>query len=185
MASVPSSGSGAPPPPVWNAQPPEAGIQRYAGFWMRVLAAIIDAIALAILAQIVSFFLPAPPPPPEAPDMDAFAAYMDEIMSPGKLIANTLIAWAYFALQESSSAQASLGKRLLGIRVSAENGARLSLAAASIRAWPMYLANIGWLLAGWLGSLVTLASFVACLSVAFAARKQGLHDKMAGAILTR
>jgi uncharacterized RDD family membrane protein YckC len=101
------------------------------------------------------------------------------------LIADAVIAWAYFALQESSAAQATIGKRLLGIRVSTEDGGRLSLAAASLRAWPLYLPNIAWLMGSWLGGLVSLAAFAACICVAFSSRKQGLHDRMAGAVLTR
>jgi uncharacterized RDD family membrane protein YckC len=158
---------------------------RYAGFWFRVLAAIIDAIALAIAAKIVGLFLPAPPPPPSSSDVDALMAYANALMPSSTLIANAVIAWAYFALQESSAAQATIGKRLLGIRVSTEDGGRLSLATASIRAWPLYLPNIAWLIGSWLGGLVALAAFVACICVAFSDRKQGLHDRMAGAILTR
>ena len=35
-----------------------------------------------------------------------------------------LLVWAYFVFQESSSAQATLGKRMLGIRVSSGPGRR-------------------------------------------------------------
>jgi uncharacterized RDD family membrane protein YckC len=176
MTSVP------PPQPVWDPHPSSV---RYAGFWFRVLAAIIDAIALAIAARIVGLFLPAPPPPPSSDNVDALVAYANALMPASLLIANAVIAWAYFALQESSAAQATIGKRLLGIRVSTEDGGRMSLATASIRAWPLYLPNIAWLVGNWLGGLVALAAFVACITVAFTSRKQGLHDRMAGAILTR
>jgi uncharacterized RDD family membrane protein YckC len=183
MASVPSSGS-APPPPVWEARPPETAV-RYAGFWMRVVAWIVDMIILAIVWQIISFVFPAPPPPPADADPDALWQYWLASLPPDKMAASTLISWAYFALQESSSAQATLGKRLLGIRVATEDGARLSLGAATIRAWPLYLNSASWIFGAWLGGLVTLLAFVACVSVAFTSRKQGLHDKMAGALLTR
>jgi uncharacterized RDD family membrane protein YckC len=184
MASVPNSGSAAPPPPVWDAQPPQASI-RYAGFWMRVLAWIVDAIVLWVLWQIVSLVLPPPPPPPKSADVEVLWRYWLASLPPGKMMASTLISWAYFAFQESSSAQATVGKRLLGIRVSTEDGARLSLGAASIRAWPLYLNSAGWIAGGLVGLLIALASLVACLSVGFTSRKQGLHDKMAGAVLTR
>ncbi len=178
MTSVP------PPQPVWDAQP-SATTVHYAGFWFRVLAAIIDGIALGIAAKIVGLFLPAPPAPPSSDSVDAIMAYANALMPTSLLIADAVIAWAYFALQESSTAQATIGKRLLGIRVSTEDGGRLSLAAASLRAWPLYLPNIAWLVGSWLGGLVGLAAFVACICVAFSDRKQGLHDRMAGAILTR
>ncbi len=174
-----------PPPPVWDAQPPEVLRLRSAGFWLRVLAAIVDGIALAILAKIIDFFLPSPPAPAEFDSVDAIIAYANTATAPVKLIANAALTWAYFALQESSQAEATIGKRLLGIRVTTDEGVRLSLGAASIRAWPMYLPNLAFLAAGWLGWLLGLIGFIACLSVALSVRKQGLHDRMAGAILTR
>ena len=185
MASVPNSGSAAPPPPVWDATPQQAGVVRYAGFWLRVVAWIVDMIALAILWQIISLFFPAPPSPPDSADADVLWQYWLDSLPPGKMLVSTLISWAYFALQESSSAQATVGKRLLGIRVSTEDGARLSIGASTIRAWPLYLNSAGWIADAWLGGLISLLAFVACVSVAFSSRKQGLHDKMAGAVLTR
>ena len=185
MASVPNSGSAAPPPPVWDATPQQAGVVRYAGFWLRVVAWIVDMIALAILWQIISLFFPAPPSPPDNADADVLWQYWLDSLPPGKMLVSTLISWAYFALQESSSAQATVGKRLLGIRVSTEDGARLGIGASTIRAWPLYLNSAGWIADAWLGGLISLLAFVACVSVAFSSRKQGLHDKMAGAVLTR
>jgi len=173
-----------PPAPIWDATSPDATVGRYAGFWLRVLAAIIDGVVLAILSRIVEFFLPSPPPP-QFHDVHALMAYAQAAAPPAKLIANGLIAWAYFAFQESSSAEATIGKRMLGIRVTTEDGNRLSLAGASFRAWPMYLPNAGFLLLPGVGWLIGLGALVSCLVVAFSSRKQGLHDKMAGAILTR
>jgi uncharacterized RDD family membrane protein YckC len=175
-----------PPPPVWDAEPPEVLRLRYAGFWLRVLAAIIDAIVLAILSKIIDFFLPSPPSPPVPFDnFDALLAYANATAAPLKLVANALLVWAYFALQESSQGEGTIGKRLVGIRVTTDEGLRLSLGTASIRAWPMYLPNVAFLAAGWLGWLLFWLGFIACLSVVFSVRKQGLHDRMAGAILTR
>ncbi len=183
MPSVPNSGSAAPPPPVWDARPPETAV-RYAGFWIRVVAAIVDSIALWILWQIVGLFFPAPPSPPADPDLEALVAYIDALMTPAAIAAYAALVWAYFALQESSSAQATLGKRLMGIRVSTEQGARLSLGAATVRSWPMYLPTVALLVGTWLSTLVVLLALVACVAVAFSARKQGLHDRMAGAVVT-
>ena len=38
----------APPPPVWDATPPGAASTGYGGFWIRVVAYILDAILLNI-----------------------------------------------------------------------------------------------------------------------------------------
>jgi uncharacterized RDD family membrane protein YckC len=184
MASVPNSGS-APPPPVWDARPPETAV-RYAGFWVRVVAALVDAIALSIIWWIAELIFPEPLPPlPANPDLEALLGYLNSLTSPGKTVAYALLIWAYFALQESSSAQATVGKRLLGIRVSTEEGARLSLGAATVRTWPIYLPTLASLVGTLLGTMVGLIALVACVAVAFSDRKQGLHDKMAGALLTR
>jgi uncharacterized RDD family membrane protein YckC len=183
MASVPNSGS-APPPPVWDARPPETTV-RYAGFWMRVAAAIVDGIALWILWWIVLLFFPTPLPPlPANPDLEALLGYLNSMTSPGESVGYALLIWAYFVLQESSSVQATLGKRLLGIRVSTEAGARLSLGAATVRTWPIYLPTLATLMGIGLGTLVALIALVSCVAVAFSGRKQGFHDKMAGAVLT-
>jgi uncharacterized RDD family membrane protein YckC len=192
MPSVPNSGPAAPPPPVWDAAPGGTGLARPAGFWLRVVAAIVDGIALLIAWQILAFVIPAPtsvtPPPPGSSPEVLFAYLRALLNAPGPTLPTlitTVLCWAYFVLQETSRAQATLGKRLLGIRVSNADGGRLGLGAATIRTWPMYLHNIAWLISGWLSSFVLVLAFIACVAVAFSSRKQGLHDKMAGAFMTR
>jgi uncharacterized RDD family membrane protein YckC len=186
MPSVPTSGSVPPPPPVWDARPPETAV-RYAGFWIRVVAAIVDSIALWIVWSLILLVLPADPvaPLPENPDFEALIDYANSLISPRQMIVYALIVWAYFAFQESSSAQATLGKRMLGIRVSTENGGRLSLLTATLRAWPIYLPTVAAVAGSSFSTVVGLIAFISCITVAFTARKQGLHDKMAGAVLTR
>jgi uncharacterized RDD family membrane protein YckC len=112
-------------------------------------------------------------------------AYLNSALPLQQIILNTVIVWGYFALQESSSAQATLGKRALGVRVSRLDGGRLDFAKASLRAWPMFLPSAAWLLGYGMGSLVGLAAFVACVTVAFSSRKQGLHDMMAGSLVLK
>jgi uncharacterized RDD family membrane protein YckC len=186
LPSVPTSGSVPPPPPVWEAQPPET-TRRYAGFWLRVVASVVDGIALWIIWSLVLMVLPAEAvaPLPDDPDLEALIEYLNSLVSPRQMVVYAAIVWAYFALQESSSAQATLGKRMLGIRVSADSGARLSLVTASLRAWPMWLPSLAAVAGAFVSTLVGLIAFVACIAVAFSVRKQGLHDRMAGAVLTR
>jgi uncharacterized RDD family membrane protein YckC len=186
MPSVPTSGSVPPPPPVWDARPPETAVH-YAGFWIRVMAAIVDSIALWIVWSLILLVLPADPvaPLPENPDFETLIEYANSLISPRQMIVYALIVWAYFAFQESSSAQATLGKRMMGIRVSTETGGRLSLLTATLRAWPIYLPTAAAVAGSGISTVVGLIAFVSCIAVAFSARKQGLHDKMAGAVLTR
>jgi uncharacterized RDD family membrane protein YckC len=186
MASVPNSGSSAPPPPVWDAQQGQGTSIRYAGFWLRVAASFIDGIILFVVAQVIALFFPSPPISiTEDVDAEKIIEIIQTSMPWSRVLLTSIVVWAYFAFQESSPARATLGKRALGIRVSTVDGGQLNLATATIRAWPMYLPNVAWLIGFGLSGLISIAAFVACIAVAFSARKQGLHDKMAGAVLTR
>lgn len=89
---------------------------RYAGFWKRFLAYLIDAILLGIIGGILTS------------QMDEGAA--------GSV--TTILGWLYFAGMESSSRQATLGKSVLGIYVTDLNGNRISF----LRATGRYFAKI-------------------------------------------
>jgi hypothetical protein len=77
-----------------------------------------------------------------------------------------VFAWLYFALQESSARQATLGKRALGIKVVDESARRIGFGRATGRFFGKIISSIlfgiGFFLAGW------------------TAKKQALHDMMAG-----
>ena len=77
--------------------------------------------------------------------------------------------WLYTALQESAPAQASLGKRLLGVQVADLRGRRISFGRASVRYLARLLPTFG------IGYLMAL----------FTARKQALHDIIAGCVVIR
>lgn len=186
-----------------SATPPhDAGAPRYAGFWRRLGATIVDMIVFACIMYVASFVLP---DVPFDDDLNAaFSRFASEqtfetFSTVAGLVWNAkpagpqlveavvegLLLWAYFSIQEASAAQATLGKRLFGIRVGSADGARLGLATASLRAWPHWLGSLSFVVGAWLGILVFLASFVAVVAIAVSPRKQGLHDRMAGALLTR
>jgi uncharacterized RDD family membrane protein YckC len=84
-------------------------------------------------------------------------------------LVSLVVTWLYYALMESSSWQGTLGKRLLGIKVTDLNGDRISFARATGR----HFAKI-------ISSLICLVGFI---MVAFTERKQGLHDMMAGTLV--
>jgi len=71
----------------------------------------------------------------------------------------------YFALQESSSSQATLGKRAAHVKVIGLEGNRISLGKAAIRTIVRFIPIIGPL---------------GCLAIGFSDKKQGLHDWAAG-----
>ncbi len=92
--------------------------------------------------------------------------------------------WAYTALQESSRIQATLGKRVLGIKVTDLGGSRIPLLTATFRSWPLWLPGLVGVV-GTLDAIAGLAALAACIVVAFTKRKQGLHDMMAKCLVVR
>ncbi|HXW55782.1 MAG TPA: RDD family protein [Candidatus Cybelea sp.] len=147
----------------------------YAGFWLRFVAFIIDAIVL----QFVRFALTLPfaaslsmrmfmrgrmPMSPEewAPFAGAF----------GRLILiSIVINWLYFALLESSAWQATLGKKALGLEVTDLAGSRISFARATGRFFAKFLST-----------MILLIGFI---MIGFTQKKQGLHDMVAGTLVIR
>jgi uncharacterized RDD family membrane protein YckC len=160
-----------PAPPAWQppqvSQPPVA----YAGFWLRVVAYIIDAIILG-MAGVVAFF------PLFRANIHAFTTQnpwevytsMSRPLFAIRLLA-LMLGWIYYASMESSSWQATLGKKILGLRVTDLAGNRISFSRASGRFFGKILSGmilgIGFLMAG------------------FTARKQALHDILAGCLVLR
>jgi uncharacterized RDD family membrane protein YckC len=137
----------------------------YAGFWLRLVAAVVDMVAMYTPFAFV-FFLAI-----VLTKLVSGRKYDPGIMllaSPMVLIVGT---WLYFAIMESSPWQATLGKRLLGLYVTDLNGQRLTLIRATGRSLAKYLsimtAGIGYLLCG------------------FTERKQALHDVVARCLVLR
>lgn len=137
---------------------------RYAGFWIRFLAGFIDFVILSFLLMPFSFLFSilftAETVTNTSKTLMAFAAFYGPYF---------LITWLYFGLQESSKAQATLGKRALGLVVTDRDGRRLGLGRASVR-WAAHgLSNVTMLL----GYLIQ----------PFTPRKQAMHDFIAGTLV--
>lgn len=141
----------------------------YAGFWRRVVAYFIDALIMCVLyivlALVLGGTLGAILGGAEVPD-DVFQRIFD---SPGLAvvlqICSALMVWLYMALQESSRAQATLGKRALGCRVTDTSGNRISFGRATGRHFSKILSG--------------LILGIGFIMVGLTQRKQGLHDKIA------
>lgn len=82
-----------------------------------------------------------------------------------------MIEWLYWTVFESSSWQATPGKRMLGLRVTDMDGNRIGFGRANARYWSKILSF-----------LILLIGF---LMVAFTRRKQGLHDLIASTLVLR
>ena len=155
-----------PPPPTGGAYPVQpaaaygyAPQARYGGFWIRVVAYIIDFIILGIVGGIIDAVLRVNPSDPN-----------NGSNSLGSLI-NLVIDIAYFAGLWTYMG-ATLGQRVFKLRVvDANTGQPIGPGKALLR---------------WLGLLVSfLVCFVGVIWVAFDARKQGWMDKIAGTVVVQ
>jgi uncharacterized RDD family membrane protein YckC len=146
---------------------------QYAGFWLRFVALIIDAIILGVIGFIVTIplvgagmgvFMRRAPMSPE--DLAPLFAAMGRV-----ILIRYVISWLYYALLESSSWQATLGKKALGLEVTDMEGRRIGFGRASGRFF-------GKIISG----MILLIGFA---MAGFTARKQALHDMMAGCLVIR
>lgn len=173
-AAMPSANS---VPPAFTALPQTttAALEDHAGFWKRVAAYVVDYIVLLIPGKLIGSMFGAAAASAaleeaqksSGNDPQLFIAALEvylHAMWPAVLL-STIVAWLYFALLESSAWQATVGKLVMGIRVTDLRGARISLPHALGR----YLAKFL--------SLIILG--IGFLMVAWTQRKQGLHDLLA------
>lgn len=130
----------------------------HAGFWRRAAAYFIDTFIVGIVAWIVALVLIL-----GIAATGGIAAMVAASML--NYVVMIVIYWLYFALQESAAAQATLGKRAMGIKVTDDHAHRISFGRATGRFFgkfvSSFIAGIGYILAG------------------FTERKQALHDMMA------
>jgi uncharacterized RDD family membrane protein YckC len=162
--------TGAIPPPALGLPPAEVtrGFRGYAGFWIRVLAALIDGGLLAAVFFPMWFIFAAFlgvlggfRPRGHGPHMAAVFVLM-----PAFSLTSICVAWLYEALMTSSAKQATLGKMALGLKVIDTHGNRLTFAHATGR----HFAKI----------LNSFTLQIGYLMVGFTQRKQGLHDLITG-----
>ena len=173
LFAAPASYAVAPPgnsaqPGMMNYTPPPQQFTRYAGFWLRFVAMIIDTIILAVVNNVIGFFggyligmsLARSGTPSQQIILTAeFASGVIGIV----------IDWLYCALMESSANQGTLGKMALGIKVTDLQGQRVTFGRASGRHFGKFIS-----------ALIAMVGFI---MAAFTHRKQALHDIMAGCLV--
>lgn len=139
----------------------------YAGFWIRFLAYLIDTlISCAVFIPvgiILGLIIVASGSDPDSADM-----LMVRLSSNGLSI---VAGWLYYSLCESSSWQGTVGKKVLGLRVTDMNGNRIGFGKATGR-------HFGKILSG-------LILGVGFIMIAFTEQKQGLHDMLAGTLVVQ
>ena len=155
------------------------GQVKYAGFWLRFVAYLIDDIILGAIGFVISlpfigtiiFSGIAISELDECDGSKLFgvAGIIGAVLL--LIITITAVGWLYFALFESSKQQATLGKMALGLKVTDMEGNKISFARATGRYFGKIISNmifmIGYILAG------------------LTEKKQALHDMIAGCLVIR
>ena len=135
---------------------------RYAGFWRRFGAYLVDLITVTVVTSMISLLI-------------VFLAVL-LFGTQGARAVESIAAWLgfigvvlYFPVMESSLNQATIGKQMLGIMVTTERGKRISFGQA-----------LGRYVAKWLSAMTLLIGY---LMAGFTPRKQALHDMVAGTLV--
>jgi uncharacterized RDD family membrane protein YckC len=183
VASVPASGpiTSAPisPAPLAPASAGYSGVA-YAGFWLRFVAYLIDGVisGIAFVILLIPLFV-----------LTGAGAALSKIGS-GENISDDaaaflglgflfgffgivfLVSWLYHALSESSSWQATPGKKILNLKVTDLTGQPISFGRASGR----FFAKI-------ITGMIPLA--IGYIIAGFTEKKQAIHDMIASCLVLR
>ncbi|HVW01248.1 MAG TPA: RDD family protein [Planctomycetaceae bacterium] len=145
------------------------GDVQYAGFWLRLVAMIIDGFVLLIPGMVLGFMIGI---------VLALALHnamgQEELAVVANMVGNLFgigLRWLYEAVMESSKYQATVGKMALGLKVTDLEGRRISFGRASGR----YFGKI----------LSAFICFIGFFMAGFTEKKQALHDMLAGALVVR
>ncbi len=143
----------------------------YAGFWIRFAAAFLDGVVLSVILLPVNFLFWV------ASENIYFWGTWDfgRGTSPGLVLlfnlVRALVGWGYY-IYLTGRYGATLGKRLLGLRVVGEDLQQVTYGTAAVREVPGKL-------------LSALACSLGYIWAAFDGRKQAWHDKIAGTLVIR
>lgn len=160
-----------PAPPRPPPRPPVPRLLEYAGFWSRFGASIIDGIILFLLELGISLLLG------WLPYVFGWIFYggywpwswFSVLYSGPFWLLSFLMGWLYFAGSECSSSQATPGKKALSLVVTNLNGERISFGRATARYFGKFLSE--------------LTLYIGYVMIGFTAKKQGLHDMIAGTLV--
>jgi uncharacterized RDD family membrane protein YckC len=151
----------------------------YAGFWLRVLAFVIDniVIGVGIFAVVIPLLF-----------LTGLGALLSRVVQDEDLndagifliiglflaaaTVSLLVTWLYHALMESSEWQATLGKKVLGLVVTDMAGQRVSFARSTGRHFGKIITNL-------------IPVFLGYIMAAFTEKRQALHDMMASCLVLR
>lgn len=154
---------------------------KYAGFWLRVAAYLIDSLVMSAGGLLIAI--------PVIIGIVGFAVGLEGVENPedflesgrwmyvGGIIGLILLAsllgmvmgWLYYALMESSKYGGTLGKIAVGIKVVDMNGNKVTFGKATGRYFSRIVTN--------------MTLFVGYIMAGFTEKKQALHDIIAGCLV--
>lgn len=172
-----------PASPTYTAPPPAVvtsyGGVTYAGFWLRLVAHLLDGLicGLAFVILLIPVFALTGAGAflsklGSSDDVSDAAAGFIVLALVGVFLGGVVLAWLYYAYAESSSWQGTAGKKLLNLYVTDMSGRPISFGRASGRFFARFVTNliplsIGYILAG------------------FTEKKQAIHDMIASCLVLR
>jgi len=172
QAAAPARAYAAAPPVAYA--PPSI----YGGFWIRLLAHLIDHVILGAIAAPLFFIMVLPAiiriaheaeQSQEPPSPELIVTIVSSIFV---YIALAFVGqWLYEALLTSSSWQGTIGKRVLRLKVVDEAGNRIGFGRATVR----FFAKI-------LSSMFFCIGFI---MIGFTDKKRGLHDMLASTLVMK
>ena len=171
QAAAPARAYAAAPPVAYA--PPSI----YGGFWIRLLAHLIDHVILGAIAAPLFFIMVFPAAirvaheaeQNQEPSPEMIVAILGSVF--GYIALAFVGQWLYEALLTSSSWQGTIGKRVLRLKVVDEAGNRIGFGRATGR----FFAKI-------LSSMFFCIGFI---MVGFTERKRGLHDMLASTVVMK
>lgn len=139
---------------------------RYAGFWIRFAAYLIDTIAVSLVVAALRI----PAVMSTCTSGTGVSACTYQVDGPGAGIVTAVL--GVYWIVTWSVLRGSLGQRALGMRVvKAADGSRIGLARAVLR---------------FVGYLISVLPFcIGLIWAGFDPQKQGWHDKIAGTFVVR
>ncbi|UII57207.1 RDD family protein [Cytobacillus spongiae] len=161
--------------------------QKYAGFWVRFGAYLIDSIIIGIPLTIITliifgvFFgasgtldmiIADPNLEQEMSDAEVMAvlgSYLGALVV--TVLVNLIITVLYYAGLHASKWQGTVGKKLLGLKVMDKNGLKISF----WRGLGRYLAM----------AFLSSIFFIGYIMAGFTDKKQALHDLIAGTVVVK
>ena len=142
---------------------------RYAGFWLRFIAIILDRLvqgAVLVPMYFVVMFLYQ-----QISDYQWTADELQETVIAFMYVIFIPLDWIYYTAFESTKWQATPGKKLMALKVTDLSGDRIGFGKANARYWSKILS--------------TLILYIGYIMVGCTERKQGLHDIIARALVVK